>query len=328
MKVLIDHVGHPDLDYSLYALFSERLKADVYSPDGSEEWWNHKVSTGSRYMVSSTQVKDDITYMSFIGYPHTHKVISFQKFLDTEFDVIVTTCWENELPLLDVVKKYKPHAVFIRHIANIREQAKICKNVLLSTLEPMHGPVNWIKYHPEHLKDYSFTEPTVFNRITSFSHHLPDNTDGFVLWEGLKAVLPEFEFKLHGQGGRDLLIEHVDMPDAMKNITFLFHCKAAGCGYLPRQALCCGRPVITDGSQAVNYNTLCSKIYKDGYNCVDINPKVRSLQEAADIIRSWAKPDIYFQKCKDAERSFREVVDFEKEAENIATWISTLSKGV
>lgn len=329
-NVLTDYVGHSDLYYSIYALFEKRLGMNLYRPAGDEGWSEKGIHTTSIPDEEGKPELRDGVYRIPMEMNYAQRAITFKKFLEMDFDIMLVTTWEHEEAFYNLVKRYNPNAIFIRHIANIHEKPLgFCKNVLLATLEPMPPDIDYIRYCPEHNEDYCYTPLSDdYKTIKSFSHHLPSYPNDIDAWNKYEIALQDFTFKMYGQDGRDGRLPHKIMPKAIKESAFVWHLKAGGGGYIPRQALACGRPCIVRKEYCRWHNTLCRELFKDGINCIDIDPKIRTFEENIKLIEEWSEPDTYIERSKIVAEMFKEDVNFEEKAKKIKDWIGNLPKGV
>jgi len=342
MNVLIDNATSRATHYALHCLFEKRLGWNLYRPIG--ERWREKgflrlkalqgyggvFSVDEEYAHSDAlgqiQCSDGIQYIP-MELNYTQKAITFNKFLEMDIDVIVTTFYGHEESFHKLVKLHKPNAIFIRVITNIHEKPLgFCRNILLATYEPMPPDVNYIIFHPEHHEDYCFTPPTNHKTIKSFVHHFPSYPADLDTWNKCKSSLRDFTFKMHGKDGMDGVVPLSLMPQAMKDSAFVWHVKGhGGGGYVARQALACGRPCIIKKKYAVIHNTLAKELFVDSVNCIDLDLGV---ERGIELIREWSQPDRHVEVCKATAEKFKKDVNFAEEAEKIRTWINHLPKGV
>ncbi len=336
MNVLADYLGHSDLYYSLHSLFEKRLKMNLFRPIGLE--WSRKGFHGyythptfdSAEKNGEVQQIDGVHHipvkMEMEGGYYTQKAITYNKFLEMDFDFVVTTSYGNEKIFHDVLRRHTPNTVFIRQIGNIHEKPLgYCKNILLATYEPMPPGINYIHYHPEHYEGYCHTLPTNHKTIKNFANHLPAYPDHLDTWNKCESSLRDFTFKMHGKKGRDGLIPHLSMPQAMKDSAFIWHIKAGG--FVARQALASGRPCIVRRRLCNLYNTLCTNLFHDSVkngpvNCIDLD--LRPLGETIKLIRELSQPSRHIEICKATAEKFRKDAPFADEAERIKEWINNL----
>lgn len=327
-NVLVDFVGHADLFYSMHALFEKRLGFKMYRPLLSAEWDRENIVTASfaNSQQECLEQEEGVFTANIETHSYTQNCISFDKFLSTDIDIIVTTSWENERPLAELIKKYKSNAKFIRVIANIHEKPVITKNILLSTKEPMPAGTNWMKYHGEHRELYSYTPLVSGERsIKSFFNYMSSYPVEIANWNFYKASLPEFIFKMHGGLSEDGSIPQNNLHEVMKSSMFIWHCKPhGGCGFTARQALACGRPLIVNKRYCAMYNTLAQDYLQDGINCIDIDPNKRKVEDSLALIRTWSQPGVIQEKCLEVKSFFEKTINFEAEALAIKDWLNRL----
>lgn len=324
MKIFVDYIGHADLYYSMYLLLEKRLGATLYRPLPTAEFNNRGILTSTLpNEVGFINQLDGVHHIPMLTHGYSQKAIDWERFQDEQFDFIITTFHGNEGPFATLARQKK--STFIRQIANIHERPAVCKNILLSTITEMPRGCNSIQYHPEHHADYSFAPPACNQTINSFYNNMTTYASEVDCWRQAKNALPDFTFSMHGHENEDGPIPQAEMPDTMKNSMFIWHTKPNGCGgYVARQALACGRPLIVRKDYAYAQKTLAYNYLVDGVNCIDISPKRRSLQESFQILRAWSRPDVYAQKCEDVRNHFSQHINFDREAEQIRSWLTSL----
>lgn len=324
-KVLADCVGHSDLYYSLYALFEKRLGMDLYRPTGGEDWSKKGIlTTPIPDEEGKPELRDGVYYVP-MEMDYAQRAITFNKFLNMDFDIIVTTTRSNEEPFYNMIKSHKLNVKFIRQIGNIHETPTHSENVLLGMLTPMPENINHMNYHPEHYGEYNYTTPSNRNTIKNFANNLPFYLDDIKLWESLKVSLPDFILKMHGEAGHDGAIPHRLMPEAMKQSAFIWHIKPhGGGGFVARQALACGRPCIVKKKYSNIHHELADNLFKDGINCIDFD--LRTFDENVKMIREWSEPDAHIERCKIVAEAFKEDVNFTTESQKIKAWIEDIKE--
>ncbi len=345
---------HGDLYYSLHLLFEKRLKMKLFRPIGLEwfekgfwkiaEPYGNAPDTIDQYLgvprkvwsvqkeptqrYGDIQLIDEIYYIPIkIGSgEYVQKAITFNKFLKMDFDFVAASYPGHELAYAELVQKYKTNAVYIMQIGNPHLQPRICRNVLLALNTSMPPGVNYIKYHPEHHKDYCYTPPTNHNTIKSFiadPRHEP-NTKLFLKYE---KGLPKFTFKIHGILGRDGVISGHLMPQAIKDSAFVWHVKHTGCGgFIDRPALACGRPCIIRSHYSYEHHTLIKDLFEDSVNCIDLD--LGTMKENIEKIRYFSDPDRHREMCKNTAEKFNRDVNFDEEATLIKNWLNNLKLGL
>lgn len=345
MNVFAD-LHHGDLYYSLHLLFEKRLGMNLYRPIGldwfkkglwkiAEPYGNPPDTIGQYLNVPSavgpynihkygeTQILDDVYHIPTKTPSdwYIQKAITLEKFLKMDIDYVLATYDRHEETYSRLVSKYKPNATFIFQMGNIGWQVTCAKNILLAVDIDMPNGINYIKYHPEHHEDYCYTPPTNHNVIKSFincmTNDYPEDLAWFTKYERL---VPELTWKMHGILGRDGVVSNDLVPQAMKDSAFIWHVKSLGsCGFIPRQAMACGRPVITRTSYAEKWKTLARGIYEDSINCIDLDAGTE--RENIEKIKYFMRPENHIRLCETTNQSFKQRVDLDEEAKAIKIFL-------
>lgn len=320
MNVFVDFVGHADLYYSMHALFEKRLGFKLYRPSNLDPRW-------SELNVFTPQPPGYFTTTENGIYSPVHNyeqnLLTFEQFLKTDFVFIVSSSWTNEQPLFDIVQKHKKSTPFIRHVSNIGETPVVAKKCLLAETTPMPPGIDYIQWHPEQHPDF---KPDfciqLKNTIKSYFNCFPSYQTELKSWDTMKTLLPDFEFRMHGHDCHEPGIHPQDLPEHMRNCTFIWHTKPHGsCGYVARQALFSGKVLIVKKQYARQYNTLAINYLVDGINCLDLSS--RTPHNVAQTLKDWSRPENYTEICTRAYEETKKRINFEVEASQIRTWLST-----
>jgi len=343
---------HGDLYYSLHLLFEERLKMNLFRPIGLEwfekgfwkiaepysnapdtidqflgmpkETWDRKKEPTQTY--GQVVLADGVYHIPVkVGSGwYIQKAITFDQFLNMDFDFIIASYGPHDYPYSQLVQKYKPKAIYIRQIGNAFEAPKHTRYALLAGCWPMPPDVKYVKYHPEHHKDYCYTPPTNHNVIKSFIA-APLVEPDLPLFYEYEKWLSEFTFKMHGILGRDGVISGDLMPQTIKDSAFVWHVKRLGCcGFVSRQALACGRPCIIKKSYCYEYHALSKDLYEDSVNCIDLD--LGSMQQNIEKIRYFSDPTRHVEMCRKTAEKFSRDVNFAQEAEQIRAFLASLER--
>jgi len=354
MNVLADFL-HYDLYYSLHALFEKRLGYQLFCPQG-DEWF--KRGYLSLYGLPPFPLGKIDTVEDVIKNPNIHfekselidgiyhhygkmepdkghyiaKAITFNKFLEMDFDIILTTYFGHELLFYRLVKEHKPNSIFIRQIANIHEKPLgFSKNILLGLAyhpsdyggekQPNEAfgkmGINHIMYYPEHYEGYCYTEPTNHKVVLNLvGNSAPIDIQTF---KDFQAGLKDFTFKSVGN------IPNLLLPRAIKESGFVWYAKAhGGGGYTLRQALACGRPIIGRRHYSSNHSSIECELYQHGVTCIDLDTKENHMA----LLEQLAEPSRHIEMCKTTAKILQNTVRFEEKAKDIKDWISTLPRGI
>lgn len=336
MNVLADlHNG--SLYNSLHLLFENRLGMNLYRPIG-EEWFTQgyfKVAepygnypgTISQYLAINNRpydpytnlngnlVEQDGIYKIFSPEGNfEHKAITFDTFKNMKFDYVLASHplhgnWEDLL-------QYQPHAKFIVQLGN-ENQTTEAKNVLSSVWASTPKPhQNYCYYHQEFdLNEFKYEPPINHTLIRSFVHLQPEKE----MFDIYKSNLPEFQMEAYGMG--TVLGPSQNIYQQMKESAFGWHVKPAdGYGHILHNWFSVGRPVIIKGSYYKGKTG--GLLLEDGKTCIDLDQS--TFGGNLNKIRYWSLPDNHIKMCQNAYDKFKEVCDFDKEAESIKSFLSNI----
>lgn len=340
MNVFCD-LHHSDLFYSLQLLFEKRLGWNLYRPIG-ESWFTNgywklaepygnnpstikqflstEIATWDPYVnLNGNYVLNDGIYFIYDPIRKSHqKAITYETFMDMDIDFVISTYQPHDEPYQRLANAHKSHPKFIVQMGNIYQTTN-ARNVMCSTM-PYSVPSdkNVVFYHQEFPLDvFSYKDPPQNKRITSFVMLLPDGGKYY----SQKAEMPDYTFKAFGMGAPDGVISGLDkIATEMQESMFGWHIKPQGDGFghILHNWAACGRPIITCFSDYAN--KLGGKLLVDGKTAINIDglqPK-----DIADRIRKLSEPDIHLKMCVDMYNRFQQVCDFDKEFEQIKTFLS------
>jgi len=359
MKILIDYGGHSDLWHSFHCLFEKRLGHDIYFPDG-EEW----VTRGYARPYPIKDLDPSVSVEEIDGERHYHvemedngqgkfivRGISFSKFLEMDFDVVMTSTYYQEEMFYRLVKECAPNAKFVRQIANIHEKSEgYCKNLLLGAAyhprdyggKPAEkafkdlGMRHFI-YYPEQYEGYKFTEPTAHKKVINLARGVAGEDAN--AWNKISAQLAPLGFTFEMYGNEPLFgksssfvssgVLHKRLPQTIKNAGFIWYTKPdGGGGYTVRQALACGRPVILRKRYSSIHTIVECELFEHGVNCIDLDLIGKGNSYDLSLFREWSEPQKHQQICRQVADRFIKDTRFDTDAKEIERWIEGLPKGV
>lgn len=333
MRVFADF-HHGALYYSFHLLFEKRLGWELYRPTGYEwftkGFWRYSTNpTVIKQYLQPPDVppKDGVYHVPYMEgtQRYVHKAITFQKFMEMDFDYIIASVYQHEHCFHSLAQM--KNAVLIRQMGNPNEVSdfKIVRNVLNSTTNPVPPDVNQVHYHPEFsLEDFKYEPPQTHNSIKSFLNCLPHYPDA-KLWYEYKEALPEFTWKMHGILGEDGLLPEKEKAKAMREASFIWHLKRQGDGYgfVVFQSYACGRPMII--KKSYYRGQMAEPLFTDSVTCIDLD--LGTKKENVEKIRYFAKPENHVEMCLNAYKRFKEIVDFDKEFVAVKNFLERAKKG-
>lgn len=351
MNVLIDH-HHGALFRSLYYLFNKRLKFNVYVP--YEMDWLEKIGLYSCYNNIETSkqmllswIHDEYTKEAFNFIPLTYDEFSNGK---VKIDYFVPTLFENLEPFERINNsQYGGSSKVIYQVGN---NTPICycdkaKN-LLSSSYPSYlesSAPHKLFYRQEFSLDhFTPTKPENIKSIGCFRNVMDDND--IPLWNRLKELLPDWEFKAYGHGNEDGVVKDREdyMSKAMGKFGFIYHVKHdEGYGHVIHNAFALGKPMIVNMAASYRHvgydnnvvirNTSTFLFEKDTSNNY-YDPNYHDNMEDF-ILDSGSKPEFlaeqltkmannYDYYSNGVIKKFNDIVDFQKDADNVKTFLDNL----
>lgn len=349
MKIFSDR-HHDGLAYSLRLTLEKRLGHKIFFPIGMDwfpDWWdiakpyNQSEATAKQYLQITPYYKPidgTVSLNTIKSIKPTHyevedlahgdilKAITFQQFLDMDIDVIIASIPDHYITYTKLRDKYKPKAKVVCQAGNMFNEIydlfrqEVIKNFLASTIEiPVPSGINAGFYHQE-IPMREFTEPTS-NQISSLVHLLPQPE----IFNFYKSAIPEATFKSYGAGCPDGYVSsQKGVFDTIRSSSLIFHHKpyADGFGHVVHSAVMLGRPLIINYEE---YKTrLAGKILIKDKNCISLDSGESRQEITEKIKRLITDKDLLLEYCKKSYDLFREVVNYEKEAEQIADFFNNL----
>jgi hypothetical protein len=197
---------------------------------------------------------------------------------------------------------------------------------LVSGVMPVVPPKPHVVYHQEFsLRDFAAVPPPRADpfRVSSFVQCYPESPT-YPAWCETAPAAPELDWKVYGAyGGAPIdgwaagnIDRCADVAAAMQQSDVAWHAKAwsDGYGHVIHNWFAVGRPVF--GIESYYRDQMAGALWVDGVTSFDIEHRTR--EEVIALIRDLARDeDRHRRMCEAAAARFREVVDFDAEAEAI-----------
>jgi len=333
MNVFVDS-HHDALFQFLRILFERRLGWNLYKPIGYEWYrnlfWQYSKNdaTVDQYLKipDEAELKDGVYYLPERRHNEIDKGITFEKFKEMKIDIVIASVVNHELPYKTLTERHYNKPKFIRLIGNWGEPIdfNLSKNVLATAKTvPIPENINAVFCHQEFdTKIFKYQPPKVRKSIKNFMNCLPVSKD-IALWHQYRAKLPSLDWKMHGILGKDGIIGTVDkMVPAIQASTFIWHVKPGGDGFghVVHNAFACGRPLIT--RKKYYQDKLAVELMIDNKTVIDLDSG--SLADNLKRIAFFSEPENHDKMCENCYNRFREVVDFDKEFEEIKEFLKNL----
>lgn len=338
-------------------LFEGRLGGQVYRPIG-EEWYSNgfwKIydhpATVNQYLGIGGATPDgspklnEVTgilsptlegvreaYLCHdIEGDSTNKAITFDEFMRSKFDIVIASIPQHIEPFKRLCELHPNHPKLIYQIGNawnIPEGVGV-NNVMASAVIPnVPVGINFVSYHQEF--DLSTFNPqflqNVDNNIYSFVNcfntqdHLRADWDLFL---EVSKMIPGWNFKSFGGQCRDGNCNgSQELADRMREAKFIWHTKAGGDGYghVLHNSAAVGKPIIT--KKSYYQGKMGERLMIDGETCINIDNL--SIGEIIDKINYYNEPERYLAMCHKVYDNFKQVVDFDKEEQDLRVFLSHL----
>lgn len=348
MKVLVDF-HHSSLLRSLVMLFEERLGMEVYRPIGMEwyekGYWaiNNLEDTAKQFLdLEQALPKDGTPPLNIVaagnaaegeymvadpGFISAHRAATFDYFLNHRFDYVIATIPAHVELFKDLIEKYQPWAKLIVQMGNNWNLSYYQGyNVLASIAEQPAPGVNVHFYHQEFdLNVFRSTPCKPTKKIYSYVNVIENSGIGWEDFQQLKRLLDRQGYELKSYGGQcpdGNKTGPVELADSMREAQFVFHVKPGGDGFghVIHNAYAVGRPLITRpshyrGQLAEQLLVPGTFIDLDRYGPGEVKNIITRLTHSPDHLREMGK--------RAADR-FREVVNYDSEAQAIARWLESL----
>lgn len=320
---------HDALFNSFKLLFEKRLGYKVYRPIGTEwftegfwkiaEPYNNNPGTIDQFLKPYSTPTDGTKPLN----EQLDDCLTLKQFKNTNIDLVIATIPAHIQPYKRLIREYAPSAKFIYQMGNIGWHKEVPWDQvdnLMASVKPFEVPdnKNVVFYRQEFDLDIFYPKYLIpENKITSFVNVLPEPEK----YEQLKAALSEYEFKAYGGSCPDGSINNVStIAEIMNDSKFGYHNKpfGDGFGHVINNWAACGKPVIVNMKDYKD--KLAGELLEDGITCIDFDLGV---ENTVNRIRNMSDLE-YFDMCNNVIKRFKEVVNFEQDAENIKNFISKL----
>lgn len=336
MRLLIDF-HHADL-YESHLLIAERFGWEVFRPIGmewfDEGYWNferewHGDAVAKQYLspwdgdipVGGEWLREDKTHPGRV-----FRMVTLEQFRAMEWDAVISSLPSNDVGMWTLAKEVG--AAFGVHIGNEGQQSRwdLAAFGWVSSILPYRPPCPIVTYHqPFSLEDFRHEwPPAVRNSVASFVQCFPENKVPYAEFLDLARQAPDLRFQVFGAYGSHPTDEFAggNIPTtpyvaaAMRNTRTIWHSKSwsDGYGHVIHNAFAVGRPVV--GRASYYRGKMAEPLWVEGETSFDIDR--RSQAEVLSLLRRLRDDDEYHRQISlNAAMRFREVVDFDGEAEEI-----------
>jgi len=344
MRVLADY-HHHDLWESL-ELLCERLGFTLYRPIGmdwfDEEYWNferawHGDAIARQYL--EPWGSDEPGRRWDPSHERWLNIVTLEEARDLKPDIVISSVDHNHGGFARFAKEVG--AKFGLHLGNVRfgeidmahDRWDLADFGILTSLLPFPQLVRkpYVVVHQEFsLEDFRHEPPNVGDPIViaSFVNGFPENKEGYQQFRDVAALMPDYDWRIHGAYGSAPLDEYAagninrcaDVGQAMRDSDIAWHTKqwSDGFGHVIHNWFAVGRPVVGFASYYnggfTGFPQLAGALWVEGVTSFDISYKTPD--EVRWLLGSLDAERIERMSAAAAAR-FREVVNFDEEAEQI-----------
>lgn len=360
-KVFTDF-HHASLLNSLIMLFEGRMNGKVYRPIGIE--WAEKgfwkvydhPATQAQYLGVGSATPDGTPPLNEVGKIEgvgsgdgnafvyhcqdidsglTNKAITFDGFMANDFDIVIASIPQHIEPFRRLCDMHPSKPKLIYQIGNAWPQTPDIALVdgILSSAHIDWGTGRnfyskpFVEYHQEFdLNVFNYREPTGSLLVSSFVNCFSEaSIFGFdwAIFQAVEKALPNFTFKSYGGQCRDGAMHgSKELSDKMADSCFIWHTKYGGDGYghVIHNAAACGRPLIV--RKEYYRGKLAEPLLVDGETCIAIDGL--GVNEIVEKMKYYAQPMIHRQMCQAMYERFKQVVDFDREYDQIRAFLAML----
>ena len=348
MRIFTDF-HHSGLLNSLILLFEGRLGHEVYRPIGVEWFengfwnlYNHPATVqqflgiGSATPDGSKPLNEVVSNDTFIYHCQdiqtngTNKAITFDGFMNTDFDIVIASIPQHIEPFKRLCELHPNKPKLIYQIGNNWNVPSDCpaKNIMASAVVgQVQDGFNVVSYHQEFdLALFYPYAPTSKKVIRSFVNCFSlDNLfkEDWNLFLKVEKSMPDWKFESFGGQCRDGSAngEH-EVVNFMAGSRYIWHTKAGGDGYghVIHNTGAVARPTIVKKQYYVN--KLAEGLMIDGKTCIAIDNL--TVDEIINKINHYNEDERYLQLVQNVSDNFREKVNFSEDAEKIKIFLANL----
>lgn len=355
INVFVDF-HHASLLQSFILLFEKRLGGKVYRPIGMEwhsmGYWNvydhpftreQFLSTtlgivepppqmypdGTRPLNIVDKVEDGVYYCQDIDSGYYNKAITYNKFMSMDFDYVIASIPQHIEPYKKLCREHPARPKMIFQIGNAWQQDAIrADNIMASAIVQLPPETNAIIYHQEF--DTTIFKPdetvlpgnTIYSFVNCFGIERFYESD-FQLFNHVERIMNNWSFKAYGGQCRDGAAHGSQkLADKMRQSKFIWHTKFGGDGYghIIHNAAAVGTPLVV--KKEYYRGKLADALLEDGVTCVTIDGL--SPAEVANKIEAYSEPDKYQKLCENTYARFKQVVDFDREEQELRQFLTRL----
>lgn len=352
MKVLADY-HHHDLWESLQIVFRDRFGWDLYRPIGMDwfdaGYWNferawHGDAVARQYLTPWGDDTDLDTHWARADRSHIgrdHLMLTLEQARDLRPDVVIASVAHNHEGFARFASEVG--ATFGIHLGNVRfseidmreDRWDLARFGILTTTSPTPPPRPHVTVHQEFsLTDFRPGPPPRGERpvASSFVNCFPETAWAYDEFTAVARRHPEYDWRVYGAYGSAPLDDYAagnigvcaQVADAMRASDVAWHTKrwSDGFGHVIHDWFAVGRPVF--GHESYYRDQLAGPLWIDGVTSFDLERRSPDEVDAV-LARIRGDEDYHLRLCENAAARFREVVDFDADAEAVRALIESVA---
>lgn len=334
MRILADF--HHHALWQSYVLLCRRFGWDLFRPIGMEwfdtgiwnferEWHGDKVARQYLEPWGDDVPRADWSERVDRKNPgETYRMVTLEQFRDQPWDVVICSLPPNEVGFAGLARE--KGARYVVQVGNQGQYVNYSlKPIVLASasgvpIEEGRGLI----YHQEFdLGIFRYEAPAGFGPVRSFVNCFAE-TPEYPRFRAFTEAATDLRWEVYGSYGSVPPDEFAagdieatpDIADAMRGAGVIWHAKywSDGFGHVIHNAFAVGRPVF--GSSHYYRDKLAGPLWVEGVTSHDVD--AMGPAGVADRLRFLRDhPDEHLRMCDASARRFREVVDFDTEAEQI-----------
>lgn len=334
IRVLADY-HHACLYESLALLFEDRFGWELYRPIGME-WYDsdlwrferawHGDAVARQYLSPwpDDMPADGHSLRAEPQHPgRTHRLVTMDQAADAGIDLVLSTLTENEPGWHAWAMAHGAHYGIQVGNQGAQNEWGLAEFAMCSSTVPLTPWMPHVFYHQEFsLADYRPAR-TGTDLVGTWVQCLTSDGAEAARFRRLASLVPEGRFRYHGHCSDDddpLYGGNVatcpEVAEQMRSARVGLHLKtwSDGYGHVIHDLFAVGRPVVATASYY--RDKLAAPLFIDGETSFDV--QTRTDGEVAGIIRRLLLDDDFAARIgENAARRFREVVDFETDAQAV-----------
>ena len=262
----------------------------------------------------------------------TNKAITFDAFMQLPIDIVIASIPKHIEPFKRLCEMHPNHPKLIYQIGNAWSvEAGLAPNVMASAIiHNVPENINFISYHQEfdldifkpNPSDYVVPGKYIYSFMNCFNIDQLFGMD-WQIFERIEREMPDWEFRAYGGQCRDGAMHgSKELADKIREAMFIWHTKYAGDGYghVIHNSAAVGRPLIV--KKGYYMGKMGEKLMIDGETCIVIDGL--GIEEIIAKINYFSEPKRYAQMCKNVVDNFKKEVNFDKEFEDLQTFLKKL----